>query len=251
MKEPHPKRHSARASRDGEPRVHASATVRECKLGKFTEVKERVSLAESTLGDYSYIERHAQVIYADIGKFSAIAADACINALAHPLERVSQHKITYRPNEYFVGAKVDAAFRESRRGARVTIGHDAWIGHGAIIMPGVAIGDGAVVGAGSVVRENVAPYAIVAGTPARFIRWRFEPDVAKRLQALAWWDWEHDRLAAAVADMQTMSVEEFFGKYVTIKVAPSALRAPPPAKLREGDSTSRSLNLFGGAVRKD
>ena len=80
-------------------------------------------------------------------------------------------------------------------------------------MPGVVIGDGAVVGAGAVVREDVAPYAIVAGVPAKFIRWRFEPDVVARLQQLCWWDWEHDRLALAVADMQKMSADEFLGKY--------------------------------------
>jgi phosphonate metabolism protein (transferase hexapeptide repeat family) len=208
-----PKRHSPRASRDGEPKVHATATVRECELGRFTEVKERVSLAETKLGDYSYIERHAQVIYAGIGKFTAIAASCCINALAHPIERVSQHKMTYRPNEYFLDAKVDKAFRDTRQGARVVIGNDVWVGHGAIIMPGVSIGDGAVVGAGAVVCEDIAPYAIVVGVPAKFIRWRFEPDIAKRLRTLAWWDWEHDRLAAAVEDMQRMSAEEFLGKY--------------------------------------
>jgi phosphonate metabolism protein (transferase hexapeptide repeat family) len=208
-----PKRHSPRASRDGEPKVHSTAAVRDCVLGRFTEVKERVSLAETQLGDCSYVERHAQAIYADIGKFTSIAANACINALAHPIGRVSQHKITYRPNEYFLDAKVDKAFREERQGQRVVIGHDVWVGHGAIIMPGVTVGDGAVIGAGAVVREDVAPYAIVAGMPAKFIRWRFEPGVAKRLQALRWWDWEHDRLAAAVEDMQALSVEEFLAKH--------------------------------------
>ena len=77
--------------------------MRSAKLGRFTEIGERVSFTDSTLGDYSYIERHAAAIYAKIGKFTCIAADASINALAHPIERVAQHKITYRPNEYFLG----------------------------------------------------------------------------------------------------------------------------------------------------
>ena len=45
-----------------------------------------------------------------IGKFCAIASDVRINALNHPMERISQHKITYRPNEYFVGSKIDKGF---------------------------------------------------------------------------------------------------------------------------------------------
>lgn len=56
--------------------------------------------------------------------------------------------------------------------ASVTIGHHVWVGAGATILPGVSIGDGAVVAAGSVVTRDVAPYAIVAGNPARFLKTR-------------------------------------------------------------------------------
>ena len=208
-----PRRHSASATRDGEPKVHPSAVLREAKLGRFTEIKERVQFIESVLGDYSYVERHTEAIYTDIGKFTAIASEVRLNALEHPIERVSQHKITYRPNEYFLNAKLDSAFREQRRARRVTIGHDVWIGHGAIVMPGVAVGHGAVVAAGAVVTHDVEPYAIVAGVPARFLKWRFEPDISTRIIALGWWDWEHDRLAMAIDDMRLLGPPGFLAKY--------------------------------------
>lgn len=211
MKEP--RRHSPGASRDGSPRVHASARLRDCVLGRFTDVGERVVMAECELGDYSYVERGAEAIYTTIGKFCAIAANTRLNALDHPIRRVTQHKISYRPNEYFVGAKIDKDFREKRRKARVTIGHDVWIGHGAVVMRGIAIGHGAVVAAGAVVTRNVEPYAIVAGVPARRIKWRFTKSIRERIIALAWWDWEHDRLAAAAADMRDLTVKDFLGKY--------------------------------------
>lgn len=208
-----PKRHSPTATRDGQPRVHGSASLREAVLGRFTEIGEDVRFRESSLGDYSYVEHGCDVIYADIGKFCAIAPSVGVNALAHPTERVSQHKITYRPNEYFLGAKLDKTFRETRRAARVTVGHDVWIGRGAMLMPGVGIGHGAVVAAGAVVTSDVPAHAVVAGVPARFLKWRFEPEISRRIIALGWWDWEHDRLAAAIEDMRALDAEAFLAKY--------------------------------------
>ena len=113
--------------------------------------------------------QHAEAIYASVGKFCSIAANTRVNALAHPVERVTTHKISYRPNEYFRWLGVDAAVRDGRRARAVRIGNDVWIGHGAVILPGVTIGDGAVVGANAVVAHDVQPYDIVAGVPARRI----------------------------------------------------------------------------------
>jgi phosphonate metabolism protein (transferase hexapeptide repeat family) len=209
-----PMRHSPGASRDGEPVIHTSASLRDCKIGRFCEVKERVVMRSSSLGDYSYVERHSELIYTWTGRFCAIAADVRLNALSHPIDRVSQHKFTYRANEYFVGKKLDRAFREQRMAdGRVVLGHDVWVGHGAIVLPGATIGTGAVIGAGAVVTHDVEPYAIVAGTPARFVRWRFDPEIAQRLLQLAWWNWSHDQLADAVDDMARMEVEAFLDKH--------------------------------------
>jgi hypothetical protein len=95
----------------------------------------------------------------------------------------------------------------------VTLGHDIWIGHGVTLLVGVSIGTGAVVGAGAVVSRDVAPYSIVAGVPARPIRERFPAAIAARLQALAWWDWPHDKLRAALPDFRKLSVEAFLEKH--------------------------------------
>lgn len=198
---------------ESEPRIHTTATLKSTRLGRYVNIGERVVLREVVIGDYSYFERFGEAIYSQIGKFCSIAAHVRINALEHPMERVTTHKITYRPNEYFKFIGLDGAFRERRQQKAVTIGNDVWIGHGAVIMPGVSIGDGAVIGANAVVTRDVAAYMIVAGVPARPLRQRFPSKVADRLLALAWWDWPADRLAQAIQDMQALDVEAFLERW--------------------------------------
>ena len=199
--------------KDPEPRIHPTAELKACKLGRYASIGERVILREVTGGDFSYIERHSDAIYTTIGKFCSIASNSRINALENPIERLTQHKVSYRPNEYFRWLGVDAAFRERRQAKAVTIGHDVWIGHGAVIMPGVTIGNGAVIGANAVVTHDVASYAIVAGVPARPLRSRFPATVAARIEALAWWDWPVEKLARAVPDMQALPIEAFLDRW--------------------------------------
>ena len=80
-------------------------------------------------------------------------------------------------------------------------------------LAGRSIGTGAVVAGGAVVTRDVAPYTVVAGNPARPIRRRFPEVAAERLQALAWWDWDHARLRAALEDFRHLPVEAFLDRY--------------------------------------
>lgn len=195
------------------PLVHPSAELRDCRIGAYCEVGARTQLLEVELGDYSYIVNDSDAAYATIGKFCSIAAMTRINPGNHPMERASQSHFSYRASAYFAGETDDAEFFAWRRSHPVTIGHDVWIGHGAIILPGRTVGTGAVIAAGAVVTKDVAPYGIVAGNPARFIRARFPAEVAARLQQLAWWDWSHERLRAALPDFQRLSIERFLDRH--------------------------------------
>src|ERR1700710_740791 len=196
-----------------EPTIDPTAALRECRLGAFTEVGARTILQEVTMDDYSYVVNDAQITYTTIGKFCSIAAMTRINPGNHPMHRASQAHFTYRASAYFPGESDDSEFFEWRRAHHVGIGHDVWIGHGAIILPGRNIGTGAVVAAGAIVTKDVPDYTIVAGNPARPIKRRFPEDIAARLMRLAWWDWSHEALRAALPDFRGLEIGDFLRKY--------------------------------------
>lgn len=95
----------------------------------------------------------------------------------------------------------------------VLIGNDVWIGRQTLILSGVNIGDGAIVGAGSVVTKDVEDYAIVAGNPAKFIKFRFAPDDIIRLKQIKWWDWPVEKIKKAQPLLMSENIDEFFEKY--------------------------------------
>jgi virginiamycin A acetyltransferase len=125
-----------------------------------------------------------------IGPFCALAHGVRIfmNGGTHAMRGFS----TYPFNIFGAGWEEGfdpATWAAENRGDTV-IGPDVWIGDGATIMPGVTIGAGAIVAALSVVTRDVAPYAIVAGNPAREVRRRFDEGTVARLLDTAWWDWD-------------------------------------------------------------
>src|SRR5581483_1472100 len=89
------------------------------------------------------------------------------------------------------------------------IGSDVWIGTESVIMGGVTIGDGAVVATGAVVMRDVQPFAVVAGNPARPVRWRFSEEEREALLRIRWWDWPRDRVIEAVPLLASTDVRGF------------------------------------------
>lgn len=211
MEQPYVNSHETRLG--FEPLIHPTASVRDATIGRYCEIGANASLIASSFGDYSYVAPYADIINTTVGKFCSIAAMTRINPGDHPMERAAQSHFTYRASWYFAGEQDEAAFFAWRADQPVVIGHDVWIGHGAVVLAGVSVGDGAVIAAGAVVSKDVAPYTIVGGVAAHKIKDRFAPKTAARLQALAWWNWEHGRLHAALSDFRKLPVEAFLEKY--------------------------------------
>lgn len=120
-----------------------------------------------------------------IGSFCSIAANVVIGAASHPVDWLSTHPIQYNGifRDHF-----STELNHNTGNQNTIIGNDVWIGANVCIKEGVTIGDGAVIGAGAVVTKDVPPYAIMIGSPARILRYRFDESTIQRLLESKWWE---------------------------------------------------------------
>lgn len=124
-----------------------------------------------------------------IGNFCSIARGTNIQEHNHDGQCVTTYFIKYRVFGDKYG--IDAV---SKGG--IVIGNDVWIGTGSTILTGVTVGHGAIIAANSVVTTDVPHYAIVGGTPAKIIKYRFSEDIITELLNLNWWDWDIEKIKA-------------------------------------------------------
>jgi acetyltransferase-like isoleucine patch superfamily enzyme len=169
-----------------------------CKLEPYAQVFEGYHLP-AAMGSFSYCRSPADPL-ARIGRYCSIARGVVWMGPEHPADWVSSSPFFYDYRS--AAAKAFHALHDPQRPAppiwpeadSFVVGHDVWIGEGAAIARGVTIGDGAIVGARALVREDVPPYAIVVGQPARVLRLRFPEALVERFLAARWWRYAPDRL---------------------------------------------------------
>lgn len=132
-----------------------------------------------------------------LGKFSSVATN-CTFVLAH-----------HRTDTFTTSPGIGYS-----RG-HIVIGNDVLIGANSTILDNVVLGDGCVVGAGSVVTKSVPPYAIVAGNPAKIIRYRFKKHIRRRLAKLDFWNLDNDVIQTF--DLWTTDIEKMVGRIEQFK----------------------------------
>lgn len=167
-------------------RIEYLAEISAVEFSSWNTIRKYARLRDVSLGKCSYVGRESQVYHARIGAFTCIGPDVIIGPGEHPSrDFVSSHPIFYstqgQSNPVLVDKNLFDEFPITH------IGNDVWIGARAVLKTGVRIGDGAIIAAGSVVTQDVEPFAIVGGVPAKHIRYRFEPDQIKQIQASEWW----------------------------------------------------------------
>lgn len=153
------------------------------QLDSFARVGRWSHLYCSHLGRHTYTGQSTVVMHSTIGSFSSISWGVTIGGGEHSVELVTTHCFLYNDFDDLNSDRV----AYDRFLEPCVVGNDVWIGAGATVLRGVTIGDGAVIGAGSVVTKSVPPYAIVAGNPARLIKYRFASETIEALLSTQWW----------------------------------------------------------------
>lgn len=174
--------------------VHDHATVLHSELKGHNFIGKFSTLTYSTLGLYSYLSQFTIAKSVQIGNFTSISWGCSLGPEEHDFNRLTTHSFLISTETFkLLDEKVYSPFDKP-----CIIGSDVWIGCGSTVLRGVEIGHGAVVGANSVVTKSVPPFAIVAGSPARIIKFRFADDIQQSLLELAWWNWEEDTFKKAL-----------------------------------------------------
>ncbi|MGB0220857.1 MAG: CatB-related O-acetyltransferase [Sinimarinibacterium flocculans] len=154
------------------------------------------------VGAFTYFNGHStSSMYAtEVGRYGQIGESCIIGPPEHPMDWFSTHMFAFTQRAHLPRFyELEDAERLAPDGPTPTpftiplktvIGHDAYVGAGAFVKRGVTIGVGAVVAARAVVTRDVPPYAIVAGTPARVLRYRMPEALIERMLALEWWRYD-------------------------------------------------------------
>ncbi|OJU08786.1 MAG: hypothetical protein BGN86_04010 [Caulobacterales bacterium 68-7] len=186
-----------------------------------------------SLGAFSF--SHAALpAAAKVGRYCSIGERVNYFGSNHPTGFVSTSPFFYETKKGFMSMpfehegvaprKVDLS---STRRRRAVVEHDVWIGEGVTLGWNLTVGVGSVIAARSVVTKDVPPYAIVAGVPAKVVRFRFPEELAARLLASGWWNYNLTKFY----DLPFNDPEQFVEGFEALKAAGALTPLPPPRPL--------------------
>lgn len=161
-------------------------------IHQTAKINSGATIVNCTIGRYTYTCYDDEIVNCEIGQFCSISDEVIIGGAEHPIDWVSTSPV-FQDLKHS-GPKKRFAKHTFEGMPKTIIGNDVWIGKRAIIKAGIKIGDGAVIGAGAVVTKDVPPYAVVAGIPAKVIKYRFDEETINQLLNSKWWNLSDDEL---------------------------------------------------------
>lgn len=166
------------------------------QIHKTAKINSGANIVDSSIGRYTYTCYDDEIVNCEIGSFCSISDEVVIGGAEHPMEWVSTSPVFQ--NVKHSGPKKKFAKFDFEGVKRTIIGNDVWIGRRAIIKAGVNIGNGVVIGSGAVVTKDVPAYAVVAGVPAKIIKYRFAQEIINRLEEIKWWDLPEEEITKVI-----------------------------------------------------
>ncbi len=150
-----------------------------------------------------------------IGRFCLFNDTAYFNG-DHKMDMICQDVVTdIKSKKTYELNKKYGSSKDAFKGRYVDIGNDVWIGAGAFINCSRChvIGDGAIIGSNAVITQDVPPYAIMGGIPAKVLRYRFTHEQIECLLRVKWWDWSDEEREERLELLYNpqMFFEEFMG----------------------------------------
>lgn len=158
------------------------------RLERPCRVYDGARIWGSQVGRCSYVGIDAIVSAAVVGRFVSIAPRVLIGGGVHPTREWVSTSPWFYSDAPWTGSMPSSARKRFEDLPVTQVGSDVWLGYSAIVLPGVTVGHGAIVGAGSVVIDDVPPYAIVVGSPAKILRYRFPSEICAKLLQREWWN---------------------------------------------------------------
>ena len=153
------------------------------------QIKKLIRINSLNVGKHSYCANKIKIVNPKetvIGNFVSIGCNCQLGSGDHPKNYISTSPYFYY-DELGFKSKNMPSHEEFWYYKGIKIDHDVWIGDNVMIKNGIHIGTGAIIGYGAVVTKDVPPYAIIAGVPARIIKYRFEKDIIEKLLESEWW----------------------------------------------------------------
>jgi acetyltransferase-like isoleucine patch superfamily enzyme len=175
---------------------HRNSKVINSDFGGKNVIGSNCFLLDTSLGYGTYIANDSSLFRVSIGKFCSIGPNVKIGFGSHPVDFISTHPAFYSPLKQsgFTFTEKESFFNEfktNKSGKLVSVGNNCWLGYDVAILDGITIGEGAIVAAKSLVTDDVPPYSIVGGIPAKVIKLRFDKNMIIRIQRMEkLWDLE-------------------------------------------------------------